>query len=450
MGSEPHIVVLGTGISGLALGWALKQKYGTAIKLTLLEKAPRVGGWIKTSQQQNFLFEQGPHSCRSSGSGSATLQLIEALRLENEVHLGDPAANQRYLWTQNKLQALPSGIFSFLTSPLTRRMIWPVLREFWQPRGELDEETVEAFFTRRFNLPFTETFIDPMISGIYAGNIQNLSLSACLPHFHALEKQHGSLLKGIFASKKPQPSGSPFQQQVQKTTLFSFNQGMEVLVKRLEAELKEHIWLNFPVETLELQPHEVRINREIIAQTVISTLPAYALAPLIANHSPQLSESLQAIPHASIASINLGWNQNVLTPKGFGYLIPAREKEPILGMIWDSCVFPSQNAHAEQTRLCVMIGGSRFPNFTSYTAADFTKIALETVQRHLNIAIPPEVVLPKIIPHAIPQYTLKHAQRVEAIQTFHPRLKIIGSSFYGISVNDCIAQALQTAAEFSL
>jgi len=450
MGTEPHIVILGAGISGLALGWALKKKYGTSIKLTLLEKAPRVGGWIETNQQQGFLFEQGPHSCRPSGNGIATLQLIEDLHLENEVHVGDPAANKRYLWTQNKLQELPSNAFSFLTSPLTRKMFWPVLRELWQPKGSHPEETVEAFFTRRFNSAFTETFIDPLISGIYAGNIQNLSLSACFPYFHALEKEHGSLLKGMFASKKAQPSGSVFQQQMQKTPLFSFKQGMETLVKSLATKLKEHISLNYPVKTLEFQATEVRINQEIVAQTVISTLPAYALAPLIANHSQKLCETLQSIPHASVAAINLGWNQKILNKKGFGYLVPAREKEPILGVIWDSCVFPKQNAHPEQTRLCVKLGGARCSNFSAFTAEDFTKNALETVKRHLDIAIPPDIIISKIITNAIPQYTLNHFKRVEAIQAVHSRLKIIGSSFYGISVNDCISQAFKTAAELSL
>ena len=63
-----HIIILGAGISGLATAWFLK-KYAdqkqSQLKITLIEKSQRAGGWIQTIQTGKFLFEQGPRSFRS-------------------------------------------------------------------------------------------------------------------------------------------------------------------------------------------------------------------------------------------------------------------------------------------------------------------------------------------------------------------------------------------------
>ena len=78
-----NIVVLGAGISGLSLAWKLKQKFPEDCKITILEKSHRPGGWIRSIEQDGFLFEQGPRSCRPKGAGLATLKLIEELGLRD-------------------------------------------------------------------------------------------------------------------------------------------------------------------------------------------------------------------------------------------------------------------------------------------------------------------------------------------------------------------------------
>ncbi len=115
-----HVVILGGGLSGLAHGWFLKQAFGSELRLTLLEKASRPGGWLETRQSDEFLFEQGPRSFRAKGRGSETLALVEALGLQEELLVPDPQANRRYIYDQGRLTCLPRRWWQIPFSPLTR------------------------------------------------------------------------------------------------------------------------------------------------------------------------------------------------------------------------------------------------------------------------------------------------------------------------------------------
>src|SRR5262245_23718577 len=105
-----RIIILGAGISGLSLGWFLKRRFGSRIKLQIFEKSSRAGGWIQTVREKGFLFEQGPRSLRSHGSGLETLMLLEQLGMENEVIAANQASRNRYLWINKKLHRLPNGL----------------------------------------------------------------------------------------------------------------------------------------------------------------------------------------------------------------------------------------------------------------------------------------------------------------------------------------------------
>src|SRR6188768_3206495 len=99
------VVILGGGISGLSLAWNFKNK---GIDFALYEKGSRTGGWINTSHQDGFIFEKGPHSCRTRGAGVATLQLVEQLGLENEVIEASPDAAKRFIYSEGKFKKVPA------------------------------------------------------------------------------------------------------------------------------------------------------------------------------------------------------------------------------------------------------------------------------------------------------------------------------------------------------
>src|SRR5262245_35319161 len=118
----PHCVIIGAGISGLSLGWFLKQQKEN-IRLTLLEASDRPGGLIQTIKRDRFLFEQGPRSLSTWGAGLATLKLIEDLGMQDQVLFADPAAKIRYLFTEKQLQRLPTSFISLLSSPFFFKLL---------------------------------------------------------------------------------------------------------------------------------------------------------------------------------------------------------------------------------------------------------------------------------------------------------------------------------------
>lgn len=447
---QKNLAILGGGISGLALLWYLKKYQSQAANIFLLEKASRLGGWIQTTTKEGFLFEKGPRSCRVNGNGRATLELIQELGLESQVILGHPSAHFRFLYLQQKLHKLPSSIWGFLNSSLTRRFMYPLLKEWARPKGISEDESVNNFFVRRLGQELTDTFVDPLISGIYAGHTRELSMKACFEKLFQWERQYGSLTKGLwFARHSKGVETTPFIRQMQKASLFSFKHGMQTLTDTLAERLEEHIFKEHEVVRLKFSSDGIDLylkdGRQFWMDEVYSTLPAHRLSLLMQEHDPQLSKWLDQIPSTSIAIVNLGYKKNVLPHQGFGYLIPTKEKEDILGVVWDSCVFPEQNQSLEETRITVMLGGCHMIDFHSRTQGDFLNLALKALRKHLNLTVEPDVVDVHLAKQAIPQYLVGHPHLKKTIrermQSLSPHFHLLGSAFDGVSVNDCIANA---------
>jgi oxygen-dependent protoporphyrinogen oxidase len=444
-----HIVILGAGISGLTCAWFLKKRFRSEITLTILEQSSRAGGCIQTIEQDGFLFEQGPHSLRSKGSSIETLCLIEELGLQNEVILADSSARFRYLYTQKKLQKIPSNFLSLLFSPLTRGVFPALFRDLRTPKGQLEDESIANFFERRFNSQFANQFIDPLVSGIYAGDSRTLSLKSCFPWLYQLEQKYRSILIGSFRSKKQPFRTSSFVQNLQRAPLFSFKKGMETLTQELMNQIEADICFNCSAKQLNFYQDNVEIslgNQKILnADYLISALPASSLGNLLLPTDPLISDLFFKIPYTTVAVVNLGYQNQVFNKKGFGYLVPSQEDEEILGCIWASCVFPQQSQNTEETRLTVMIGGTRHASIKNLTEQECLTIALKAVAKHLDIQALPLTVVVKIANEVIPQYEVGYACLLSAIQsrinTHFPRFRSIGSLYKGVSISDCITYA---------
>lgn len=430
--TAPHYVILGAGITGLVQGYQLKKKEPNA-KITVMEKSHRVGGWIESRHCNGFLCEMGPRSFRPQGKGLRTLELIQELGLQSEVIKPDPAAKIRYLYEEGSLRALPYGLGSLLLSPLLPLLIKAAWRDFRVARGCREDESIFAFAERHFGVEVAERLVDPLTLGIYASDCRQLSIQACFPFLAESEQSHGSLLRAAFASKKQAEQASPWIADMQKEPFLSFKQGMETLVHALKEKLDGHIQLNSAACGLNFLPRGVEILQEnkppLFADHVYSTLSTGALSSLLAG-IPTTSAS-------SVAVVSLGFDKRVLKQKGFGYLVPSREKETILGMVWDSSAFPQQNNHDEQTRLTVMIDAKK--------PQDFVSIALDALKRHLHIATAPDHVECKVAFSAIPRYAIGHRQTSEEIKSAYakqtPHLTLMGTHFHGVSINDCISSA---------
>jgi len=445
-----HVVVLGGGISGLSAAWYLTQQPDTAV--TILEKSSRPGGWIQSIRQDGFLFELGARSCRTRGSGTATLSLCEELGLQDQVIAPSRYASQRFIYTGQRLRPVPKGPMGFLLSSLTRPLIWPLLNEWRVPPCPEPDESIHSFFSRRLGPYAADTLIDPLTSGIYAGATRSLSVAACFPAVHKLEQEQGCLVKGAFRKKRKQSAPvSAFVQSAAKKSLFTFRGGMQQLTDTLALQLADNLRLNCPVQRLQFEEEGVQVELSsgdrLFADQVISTLPAPALAPLVAPLDLLLSQSLAAQQRASVVVVSVGYRKKVLPREGFGYLVPSREGERLLGVVWDSSAFPQHNHYIEETRLTCMFGGRHLPDSAVYSEEDYHNMARESLQRHLGIQDQPDAYHVHRANQAIPQYPVGHAQLAthwrKRLRYLSPYLFCLGNSFDGVSINDCIASAKQ-------
>jgi len=429
---QKKIVILGAGISGLSLGWFLKQK--GKHNFIILEKENRAGGYLATDLSSGFLFEKGPRTFRTAQC-SSLLQLASSLNLKEKIIPCDEMSKRRYLWWEGRLLPFPSHPFSFITSPLTRDMLFAFLKE----RNVLpleQEETVEEFARRRFNQAVAERLFNPMVLGIYAGDYRKLSITSCFPTFKRWEQDYGSVIKGFWKERKQRPT-FPF-------SLFSFQNGVQTLVDALTEKLHDHLVYNQPISKLEKTEKGLKITTSqdiFFADQVFSSLPAHAMEPLVQEIDAESAKLFNTIRSESITIVHLGYSEDVLERKGFGYLVPSSQDKNILGVVFDSAIFPQHNQNKKETRLTAMLKGTAFSK----------KEALQTVLYHLK-----EQLGLSFLPHsyevhfainAIPQYEIGHRKKItqlqERIKDKCPGLILLGNYIQGVSVNDCIVLAKQ-------
>lgn len=388
-----RIAVLGGGISGLTAAWSLSPSFD----ITLFEKSERVGGHIQTIEKDGFRFERGPRGFRPKGKGKATLNLIRKLDLEGE--LIESNATERYIYLNGHLEKV--GFFfllrlGFFNSCLKERKI----------KSISFDESIGEFFERRFGKKVTETLIDPLVTGIFGGSLWDISMQAAWPQILDLETTYGSVVKGYLKSKKEK--GPP---------LLSFKKGMHTLPQRLYERLKDKIEfrLQEEVKKIEWKGKKIFING-LEFDFCVCALPSWALEPLL---------SVEPISYLTMTTINLGWHKKVLSKQGFGYLIPSKEKEPLLGVTFDSNIFESK-----QTKLCVMMKEGNL------------EVALNALKRHLGIKERPDAIDFHTTYKAIPQYQKGHKQKL--LNYNFPLMHFIGNYMEGVGVNDCIAKSVFT------
>lgn len=376
-----RIAILGGGISGLSAAWQLLQKHPTA-KISLFEASAHLGGWIQTTQSGPFLFEQGPRTFQTARCPTL-LRLIEQLGLKKDLIHATPGP--RYLWHGGKLRTMGS--------------FWPQLlkmvgRSFFTSPHAAEDESIYEFGCRRFGRRATELFLDPLALGIYAGDIRKLSIRSCFPFLVG---------KRVLMQKS---SG-----------LFTLRRGMGSLIDAL-AQLPMDIHLRCPVQKL---THDgiVAGDQFYPADLIVSALPA----PEIAS----LAQTILSIRYEPLTIVNLGYHGHVLPKRGYGYLVPTMEKEQVLGVVWDSSVFPVEG----QTKLTVMVRGH---------AGSCQNIALEALVRHIQLSKNPDAVL--VQRAQIPQYEVGHAKRVaafeKALKGRFPKVRLIGNYLTGASVEACV------------
>lgn len=408
----------------------------------LLEASEGPGGVVRTDRKEGYLIERGPNTVRPTPE---LWSLISDLGLLSEVALA-PSSAARFLDWGGRLHTMPMSPLKLATTPLLS--IGAKLRLLWEPfvwsRGPQDE-TVSQFFARRLGPEAADRFVEPFISGIFAGDARQLSMEMAFPQIWALEAKHGGLLRGALAARKdrPPPVVKP------PRGLLSFRQGLGTLPRALAAFLGPRVRFDTPVETLSRSGHgwkAVTGSGPHEAERVVVATPHPAAAELARAFAPVAAAALEAIPSPPIAVLHLSYPDDAfrVPPRGFGFLVVPQRARRILGCLFSSCLFEDR-APKGRVLLTIFLGGMRDPQAERLTDSDLVATAGRDLEAALGTRGRPDLVSVTRFQHAIPQYDRGHAGRIAAIaaaEAQQPGLSFLGAYRGGISVADVVRNAL--------
>ena len=461
-----NILVVGGGISGLAVLHYLKQKFAKRddISIFLLEKNSHAGGTIQSIRQNGYLFETGPNGFLNNKP--RTIEFFESLGLKEDLMEASPEAQFRYISLNNKLYPIPANPKDFLLSPLLNPLEKiRILGEIFIPKGNNPQESIFEFGQRRLGKKFAEVFLDAMAAGIYGGDAREITLKAAFPRIYNLEQEYGSLFKAMFALKNNSASPKGFRIWLRRSkalgmpsgTLTSFRQGMGQCVQVLSQKYKEHIQFNQEVKSISLVQGQCKVEssgQPFLADELFLCCPSYSAARMLENAEPELAQILRKVSYAPIAVIGLTFKLKDFKsrPRGFGFLMPSSENKEVLGVLLDSNIFP-QRAPEDKILLRVMLGGARFPDILKKSQEELIQIAFKELQNYFSIKNPPQETFFTAWPKAIPQYDRLYVSlQAELEQQLHalPSLHIVANYWKGISFNDCVENAFQAVEKFSI
>jgi protoporphyrinogen/coproporphyrinogen III oxidase len=477
MQNHRAVVVIGAGISGLVCAYRLKM---LGVDVALIEKSDRVGGVIQSERIDGYLIERGPNSSQGTDE---LVALVDELGITDELVEGDPKA-PAYVYFGGRLHAVPSGPVAFLRSKLLS--LPGKLRIFKEPlvpvRRADSEESVASFARRRIGREAAERMVAPFVSGIYAGDAEQLSVQAAFPRLANLETGYGGLFRGMFAkareARRARKDASAVLDKAAPTRrrLCSFRSGMAFLPATLASRLGEDLLTGCEKLTIEDRGSRIEVslrnqgpentrsaignpqskgfsieferagnNHRLTCDHLVVATPANAASTLIASISGELSRLLEEIVYPPLSIVSLAYGESAIeTPlDGFGFLVPPSEQMKILGCVWNSSLFEDR-APEGKSLITVFIGGARNPDIARLADADLVATAHDELRKVLGILSEPHAVAITRYERSIPQYNLGHAERLRKIESLlqeTPRLSLIGNYLHGVSTGDCIKEA---------
>jgi oxygen-dependent protoporphyrinogen oxidase len=451
-------IIIGAGIAGLVAAYQLAK---AGRRVLLIEYRERVGGVIETIDADGFLLERGPNSLRGTHE---FLDLVDELGLGDELVKANPRA-PAYVVFQDELHPVPMSPGAAVTTKLlsfSGKM--RLLREpFIKPSPHSDDESIASFIRRRLGPEVLDRLVSPFVSGVYAGDVERLSVQSCFARLAEFEADAGSIARGVWRAVrhgKKSAAGAP-RRSLRPYRLCSFRHGLSVFPQAIARALGSSVLTETQIERIDRLPitdgptvFEIEATHHdeqliLYADNLIVATPADVAARLLAGLSPKLAEHLQGIPYNSLVSVSLAYpTMKIRRPlDGFGFLAPRSEGLRTLGSIWNTSLF-TDRAPEGWALLTNFIGGMTDPEAVRLPDEELRKIVHADLKKVLGIDGEPRLLPLTRYRRAIPQYVIGHATCETMIRDemkHVPGLNLLGNYLGGVSIGDCIRHAIAAA-----
>jgi protoporphyrinogen/coproporphyrinogen III oxidase len=444
-------VVVSGGIAGLAAARRLEALLPDA-SVVLVEKDGRLGGKIVTERTEGFVIEGAPDSFLSRKERG--VGLCEELGLGDELVGRRPENARSFVRRGAELLALPEGLTGMIPTDLRALEASELLSVEGRarlaaepeipPEQGGEDESVASFVSRRLGREAYEAFVEPLMTGIYGGDGEQLSLAATFPNLRAFELEHGSLLRGLSAQPASESRLPPF------VTLAA---GMDRLVTALVGSLERtELVVGSAASGVSRGSGgyvvELHDGTTIEADGVVIATPAFATADLLTALDADLAALHAEIPYASSAIVTMAYPlDEVSSPlDGYGYVVPSAEGSDVLACTWTSSKWAGR---APEGVALLRVYAGRFGGRDVTADSDDELVALARAEvRPLGIAGEPMLARVQRWPRGMPQYVLGHPGRLEKIDAAlegHPGLALAGAAYQGVGIPDCIRSGERAA-----
>lgn len=481
-----RVAIIGGGISGLA---ALEHltRAEPSLQVTLLEASPRLGGHIRSERSGGFLMEAGPDVIL--GAKPAAVELARRVGLGDRLQGTNPAARGSYIMSGARLRRMPDGMTGLVPSRMmpfvTTPLISPLgkLRVGWEyfipPRRDAADESIEQFVVRRLGREMYERLVEPLLSGISAGDGSKLSMRAMFPQLMAYESEYGGLVRGMLGVKRkqrqqPQRGQEPRRQEPRSQErrndestgtandatandatangatanganangaaprspmgFLSFPEGLQELVSAVERDVRRRdpagkrivIRTGARVERVERVPgapgeaagyRVLLANGEAVAaDAVIAATAGYASAAALRGVDEQLAALLRDIEYASTVTISVAYPAPAV-PRALD--ATGYVVPRALGRDVLACTWVSSkfNGRAPDGHALfrLFLGGAGRGSFVERSDAELLGVVRREMREIMGIAADPELMRVNRFDRAMPQYNVGHLDRVARI-----------------------------------
>ncbi len=455
-GEKQKVVIVGGGIAGLTSAYYLQktiEQHKLPIEILLIEASHRLGGKMQTVVRDGYTIERGPDSFLA--------RKTSIIRLAKEVGMEDQlvpnSTGKSFVLVNDKLHSMPGGsIMGIPTNigPFVSTGLFSIpgkiraAADFILPRSESGkDQSLGEFFRRRLGDEVVENLIEPLLSGIYAGDIDQLSLMSTFPQFYEVEQKYRSLIIGMKKSTPSQTEQSA-KKENSKGGFLTFKTGLQSFAEAIEAKLHPHsILKGHRVDKIikSGSRYDVYLNNKetVMADSVIAATPHKVTQSMFSEYP--FFDPFKDVPSTSVATVALAFPKEAIKNDidGTGFVVSRNSDYSINACTWTHKKWEHSTPKGKVLLRCY-VGRAGDETIVDLSDDQIIKIVLDDLKKTMDITMNPDFAVVSRWNNSMPQYTVGHKQRLDTINEHMkaelPGVFLAGASYKGVGLPDCIDQ----------
>ncbi|NHM31737.1 protoporphyrinogen oxidase [Neobacillus terrae] len=460
---KQKIAIIGGGIAGLTAAFYLQKtilEHNLPAKIKIIEASHRLGGKMQTVIRDGFIIERGPDSFLARKSSIS--KLAKEVGMEDE--LVHNSTGKSYVLVNEKLYPMPGGSIMGIPTELAPFVTTGLFSlqgkiraaaDFILPRSQKEQDkSLGEFFRRRMGDEVVENLIEPLLSGIYAGDIDQLSLMSTFPQFYQVEQKYRSLIIGM-KKTTPAPAKQSDTTGRKQGAFLTFKSGLQSFADAIADKLDpECILTGHKVTKINKTDnyYEIYLNNgeTLYADSIIAAIPHKVTQSMFSQY--EFFDNFKLMPSTSVATVALAFPKEAIKSDidGTGFVVSRNSDYTITACTWTHKKWEHSTPEGKVLLRCY-VGRAGEETIVDLSDDQIVKIVLDDLNKTMDITMEPEFFVVSRWKNAMPQYTVGHKQRIGEIKehmlTELPGVFLAGASYEGIGLPDCIDQGEAAAVK---